>query len=85
MLFKVKLKALKEYINNNLRKGYIRPSQSPVGYLIIFVLKKDSKLRLYIDYKQLNTIIVKNRYALLLISELRDRFRGAKFFIKLDL
>ena len=79
------LGALKEYIDDNLRKGYIRPSQSPAGYPIIFVPKKDGKLRLCVDYRQLNGITIKNRYALPLINELHDRFRGAKFFTKLDL
>ena len=41
---------LREYIKENLRKGYIRPSTSPVGYPILFVPKKNGKLRLCIDY-----------------------------------
>ena len=41
---------LKRYLNANLKIGYIKLSTSPVGYLVLFVLKKDSKLRIYIDY-----------------------------------
>ena len=49
------------------------------------VLKKDGKFRLYIDYRQLNNITIKNRYLLLLIEELKDRLYKAKYFTKLDL
>jgi hypothetical protein len=79
------LKALREYLEENLRKGYIRPSTSPAGYPILFVPKKNGKLRLCVDYRQLNDITIKNRYPLPLISELRDRLYGAQWFTKLDL
>ncbi|AEO53141.1 hypothetical protein MYCTH_2052509, partial [Thermothelomyces thermophilus ATCC 42464] len=45
---------LKRYLEENLRRGYIRLSTSLAGYLILFVPKKDRKLRLYVDYRQLN-------------------------------
>jgi transposase InsO family protein len=79
------LEALKEYLDENLRKGFIQPSTSPAGYPILFVPKKDGKLRLCVDYRGLNAITVKNRYALPLISELQDRFQGAQWFTKLDI
>ena len=68
-LTKTKLVALKEFIQENLRKGYIRPLQLLVGYLVLFILKKNGKLRMYINYKQLNSITQKDRYPLPLISE----------------
>jgi hypothetical protein len=49
------------------------------------MLKKDSGLRLYIDYRGLNRIIKKNRYPLSLINKTMDRLKGVKLFIKLDL
>ncbi len=51
----------------------------------MFVLKADGRERLYIDYRKLNNITIKDRYALLLAEELRDRLEGAKVFTKLDL
>ena len=42
---------LKEFIKENLKKGYIRLSQSLVGYPVLFILKKNRKLRMYINYK----------------------------------
>ena len=69
-LTKTKLQALKEFVQKNLQKGYIRLLQLLVGYLVLFILKKNRKLRLYIDYRQLNSIIRKDRYPLPLISEI---------------
>ena len=49
------------------------------------MLKKDDKLRLYIDYRDLNAIIIKNRYSLFLIFETLNRLYESKIFIKLNL
>jgi hypothetical protein len=76
---------LKEYIDENLQKGYIRASKSSAGYPIIFVPKKDGSLRLYVDYRYLNSITIKDRHPLPLIHEMQDRIRGTKFFSKYDI
>ena len=47
--------------------------------------KKNDELRLYIDYRNLNAIIIKNRYSLSLISETLNRLCESKIFIKLNL
>ena len=52
--------ALEEFIKENLRKGYIRLLQLLAGYLVLFILKKNGKLRIYINYKQLNNTIKKD-------------------------
>ena len=77
-LSETEIKALREYPDKNLKKGFIRPSTSPAGYPILFVSKKDGKLQLCVDYRQLNAITVKNQYPLLLISELQDRIQGSQ-------
>jgi hypothetical protein len=64
-----KAEILYKYIDDNLRKGLIRQSESPIGYLVLFV-PKGNEYRLCIDYRGLNEIIVKNSYLLLLIYEL---------------
>jgi hypothetical protein len=79
------LKAVREYIDENLAKGYIRESDSPAGFPILFVPKKDGSLRLCVDYRKLNDMTRKNRYPLPNIQELRDRLAGAKYFTSLDL
>ena len=67
-----KLKTLYTYLNENLKKGLIRESQSSAEYLILFVLKKDRTLWLCVNYWGLNNIMIKNSYLLSLISELQD-------------
>ena len=52
--------ALKKFIKENLKKGYIQLLQSLAGYLVLFILKKNGKLKIYINYKQLNSIIKKD-------------------------
>ena len=79
------LEVLKEYIHDNLKKGFIRASTSPAGAPILFVKKKDGSLRLCVDYRSLNRITIKNRYPLPLISEALDRLVGAKIYTKLDI
>ena len=69
-----------------LQKGYIRPSKSSAGYPVMFIPKPNSnKLRLIVDYQQLNKITEKDRTPLPLITELKDRLFGKKWFTALDL
>lgn len=79
------MSALKEYIDENLAKGFIRPSSSPAGSPILFVKKKDGSLRLCVDYRALNSMTKKDRYPLPLIDDLMMSLRGAKWFSTLDL
>ena len=79
------LEALRQYIDENLANGFIRHSKSPAGAPIFFVKKKDGSLRLVVDYRGLNKVTIRNRYALPLISSLLEQISGAKFFTKIDL
>ena len=65
-----KLRELKEQLKYLLDKGFIRPSVSSWGKLILFMHKKDSSLRMCIDYRQLNKVTVKNKYPLPRINDL---------------
>ena len=77
--------ALSEFVEDNLRKGYIRPSKSPAAAPVFFVKKKDGTLRMVVDYRKLNEITVKNRYPLPLTMELVDALQKARVFTTLDL
>ena len=72
----VELQELKVQIQELLGKGFIRPSTSPWGVLVLFAKKKDKTLRLCIDYRQLNRVTIKNRYPLPMIDDLFDQLRG---------
>jgi hypothetical protein len=52
---------------------------------VIFVPKKDGTQRLYVDYRALNGVTVKNKYPLPRIDDLFDHLRGACVFSKIDL
>jgi hypothetical protein len=84
-LLEKELQVLREYINENLKKGYIRPSTLLARYPVLFVPKSNGKLRMCVDYRQFNAITVKNRYILLLIYEMQDRIKGFKIFSKIDI
>ncbi len=79
------LKSLKATLTDLLDRGFIRPSLSAYGAAILFAKKADGSLRLCIDYKGLNRITTKMQGPLPMISEMRNRLAGAKFFTKLDL
>ena len=81
----VEQQALREYLDDNLQKGFITPSESPAGSPILFVKKKDGSLRLCVDYRKLNNITVKNRYPLPLIGDLIDKLQDATVYTKIDL
>jgi hypothetical protein len=63
---------LKIQLKELLEKGYIHPSSSPWGCLVLFVKKKDQSLRLCVDYRSLNTVTIKNKYPLPHIDILFD-------------
>nr|GEY76621.1 hypothetical protein [Tanacetum cinerariifolium] len=75
----VELKELKDQLQELLERGFIRPSVSLWGALVLFVKKKDSSMRLCTDYRELNRITVRNRYPLPRIDDLFDQLQGAKF------
>ena len=83
--FEKKLKALRKYLNENMKKKFIKKSQSSTKYSILFVFKKNETFRLCVDYRKLNNITIKNRYSLFNIKELQSRLNQVKYFIKLDL
>jgi len=72
-------------MENQLRKGYIRPSKSSQMSPVFFVDKKNGSKRIVMDYCNLNDQTIKNNYLLPLITELIDNMRSKKIFTKIDL
>jgi len=76
---------VQEFVEEQLRKGYIRPSKSPQTSLVFFVGKKNGKKRMVQDYQYLNKGTVKNNYPLSLISDLINTIGTKRVFTKIDL
>ena len=64
----VELETLKTYIKTNLANGFIRPSKSPAKAPILSNKKPNRSFCLYVDYRSLNNITIKNQYPLPLIA-----------------
>ena len=72
-------------IQATLKEGWIQPSTSAWGTAILMVPKKDGTWRMYVDYRDLNALIITDAYPLPRIDDLLCRLEGAKYFTKMDL
>ncbi|GJU13320.1 putative reverse transcriptase domain-containing protein [Tanacetum coccineum] len=79
------MKELSVQLQELLEKGFIRPSSSPWGAPVLFVKKKDGSFQMYIDYRLLNKLTIKNRYPLPRIDDLFDQLQGSSMYSKIDL
>ncbi len=76
------LKKLKVQLEELLTKGYIK---SPYGALVFFIHKKDGTLKMCVDYRAPNKVMVKNWYPLPRIDDLFDRLSGIRVFSRINL
>ena len=76
---------VQKFVDEHLKKGYIRPSKSPQTSPVFFVGKKDGGKRMVMDYRRLNKQTVKNNYPLPLITDLVDSMGNKRVFTKMDL
>ncbi|GJZ89136.1 putative reverse transcriptase domain-containing protein [Tanacetum coccineum] len=79
------MKELSEQLQELSDKGFIRPSSSHWGAPVLFFKKKDGSFRMYIDYRELNKLTVKNRYPLPRIDDLFDQLQGSSIYSKINL
>jgi hypothetical protein len=70
----IKQDKMNEFLDENLKKGYIRPSKSPMASPFFFIAKKEANaLRPCQDYRCLNDGMIKNAYPFPLVSDLLDK------------
>ncbi len=79
------LKKVRTYLDENLKREFIKPSKSLTEYSILFISKKNDMKQLCVNYRQLNKITKQDSYSLLLIKELQDRLGRVKWFTSLNL
>ncbi len=77
--------AVQKFLNEELKKGYIRELKSPYASSFFFVRKKDGKMRLVQDYQKINAITIRNQYPLPLIADLIRDLSNAHIYTKLDI
>ena len=80
-----KLQKVKEYLNENLSKGFITPSKAPYSSPVLFALKANGDLRFCVYYRKLNAMTKRNRYPLPLIEEIIGKIIGRKHLTRLDI
>ncbi|XP_070050955.1 uncharacterized protein, partial [Nicotiana tomentosiformis] len=76
------LKELKGQLQELLDKGFIRTNVSPCGAPVLFVKKKDGSMRMCINYRQLNKVIVKNMYPFPRIDDLFDQLQDHEQYLR---
>nr|GEZ78366.1 transposon Ty3-G Gag-Pol polyprotein [Tanacetum cinerariifolium] len=79
------MKELADQLQELTDKGFIGPSSSPWGALVLFVKKMNGSFRMCIDYRELNKLTVKNHYPLPRIDDLFDQLQGSSVYSKIDL
>jgi hypothetical protein len=78
-------KKMREYIQTELEKQFIRHSKSPICSPPFFVGKKDGRQRLVIDYRKVNVVTVADNGTIPLLQEEIDKVKDARLFTKLDI
>ena len=84
-MLKNELTMLRAYLKKYLKNNYIKLSNLSTNTFIFFIKKKNDNLKLYVNYKNLNKIIVKNRYSLSLIKKNLNKLERAKIYTQFDL
>lgn len=79
------LHELRTQLDELLKKGFIRPSNSSWGASISFASKTNGALSLCINYRLFNRMTIKNGYPLPRTDDIFDQLIGAKYFSKIDL
>lgn len=76
------IEELRKHLKDLLDVGYVKPSKTPCGALVLFQKKQDGTLRLCITYWVLDKVTIKNKYPVSLIDDLFDRLGDAWWFSK---
>jgi len=77
--------ATREFLDENLKKGFIHESKSPQAATLFFIPKKNGQTRPVQDYRYLNEWTIKNAYPLPRIDDLINKLVRKKLFIKMDI
>ena len=82
---KPQLKFVKNFLEENLKKGFIEASRAPCSSPILLAKKPDGGIRFCVDYKRLNELTKKDVYPIPLIAETLAQLKEARVFTKIDI
>jgi hypothetical protein len=77
-------RVLKRWLDDNLAKGFIRPSKSSAALPILLAQKPGGGVRICMDYRGINDVTMMSRYPIPLIMETLDSICKPQIFTKLD-
>ncbi|GBG76808.1 hypothetical protein CBR_g23023 [Chara braunii] len=81
----VEQKKVLERIREFEASGWIEPATGPWSFPVVLVPKKNGSIRIWIDYRKLNDITIKDVYPLPRIDELLNAIGCANYFSKFDI
>ena len=84
-MFRNELLYCRKYLDDMFKKSFIRFNHFSIVSFVLFVKKSKDELRFCVDYRNLNVMIIKNRYSIFLIREILHRLIKVKVYIKLDI
>ena len=84
-MYDSELQEVHKWIKDNISKGCIKATSLSCASYMLFIQKKDGSLKLYMNYKALNHIIIQDQYLLLWIAETINHICSAKYCTHLDL
>ena len=82
---KPKLQFVKKFLEENLKKGFIKASNAPCLSPIMLAVKPGEGVRFCVDYRRLNKLTIKNAYLIPLIKKTLAQLKNAKIFMKIDI
>ncbi|SRR6266566_9756033 len=83
--FLYELLIIRKYFDKYFEKSFIKANKSFIIVPIFLVYKFKKDIYIYVDYKGLNNIIIKNRYPIFLICKTFNILYYTKIYIKLDI
>ena len=82
---KPQLEFVKNFLEENLKKSFIKASRAPCSSPILLAKKPGGGIRFCVDYKRLNELTKKDTYPIPLIAEMLAQLKRAKVFTKIDI
>ena len=84
-MFRDELFYCRKYFDDMLKKSFIRFNHFSIVLFVLFVKKLKNELRFCVNYRNLNVMIIKNRYSIFLIREILHRLIKVKIYIKFNI